>query len=276
VKSVFANSLWLDKDVGAGEALVDTLVKSYHASVFEGDFGSTEYDFAVRSWINEHTGGLVDKLSDVKFDPAALVAFVSTVEFNARWSDEFDPALTMERTFHSPDGKIKCDFMYDERITGYYTGENFSAVKSYLLNSGAVTFILPDKDCSVETLLSDPEAIAFLFDNSKAEVHKNMKVKLSVPKFEIQSDMDLIQGLEDLGIDLESISCEDGGFISEIRHGAAVSIDEKGVKAAAVTISQMVESIPNGEVSFVLDRPFMFVITGEDGLPLFVGIVNHP
>ena len=88
--------------------------------------------------------------------------------------------------------------------------------------------------------------------------------------------MDLMQGLEDLGIDLESISCEDGGFISEIRHGAAVSIDEKGVKAAAVTISQKVESIPNGEVSFVLDRPFMFVITGADGLPLFVGIVNQP
>jgi hypothetical protein len=29
------------------------------------------------------------------------------------------------------------------------------------------------------------------------------------------------------------------------------------------------------EIDFVLDRPFLFVITGEDGLPLFIGIVNQ-
>ncbi len=28
---------------------------------------------------------------------------------------------------------------------------------------------------------------------------------------------------------------------------------------------------PEEEVDFTLDRPFLFVITGEDGLPLFVG-----
>jgi len=29
-------------------------------------------------------------------------------------------------------------------------------------------------------------------------------------------------------------------------------------------------------VDFVLDRPFLFCITGDSGLPLFVGIVNCP
>ena len=27
---------------------------------------------------------------------------------------------------------------------------------------------------------------------------------------------------------------------------------------------------------FVLDRPFLFVVTNGAGLPLFVGVVNHP
>lgn len=33
---------------------------------------------------------------------------------------------------------------------------------------------------------------------------------------------------------------------------------------------------PEEEMDFVLDRPFLFAITGYDGLPLFVGVVNQP
>ena len=33
---------------------------------------------------------------------------------------------------------------------------------------------------------------------------------------------------------------------------------------------------PEEEVDFVLNRPFVFAITGTDGLPLFVGIVHQP
>ena len=33
---------------------------------------------------------------------------------------------------------------------------------------------------------------------------------------------------------------------------------------------------PKDEVDFVVDRPFLFVITGADSLPLFAGVVNHP
>ena len=33
---------------------------------------------------------------------------------------------------------------------------------------------------------------------------------------------------------------------------------------------------PEEEVDFALNRPFVFAITGTDGLPLFVGIVRQP
>ena len=33
---------------------------------------------------------------------------------------------------------------------------------------------------------------------------------------------------------------------------------------------------PEEEVDFVLNRPFVFAITGTDGLPLFAGIVHQP
>ena len=33
---------------------------------------------------------------------------------------------------------------------------------------------------------------------------------------------------------------------------------------------------PEKEVYFTLDRPFLFVLTSHDGLPLFTGVVNAP
>ena len=51
-----------------------------------------------------------------------------------------------------------------------------------------------------------------------------------------------------------------------------------GSTAAAYTVMMMCGAAapPEEEVDFVLNRPFVFAITGTDGLPLFVGIVHQP
>ncbi len=59
-----------------------------------------------------------------------------------------------------------------------------------------------------------------------------------------------------------------------------VTTDEEGVEAAAYTVFSLsatpVRRKCPEELDFVLDRPFLFAITGQDGLPLFVGVVNQP
>lgn len=67
-------------------------------------------------------------------------------------------------------------------------------------------------------------------------------------------------------------------FLSKADHAARVAIDEEGVTAAAYTVMMMAGTAapPEEEMDFVLDRPFLFAITGADGLPLFVGVVNRP
>lgn len=53
---------------------------------------------------------------------------------------------------------------------------------------------------------------------------------------------------------------------------------KRGVTAAAYTVMMMAGAAapPEEEMDFVLDRPFLFAITGADGLPLFKGVVNRP
>ncbi|MBQ1892789.1 MAG: hypothetical protein II155_01640 [Clostridia bacterium] len=48
-------------------------------------------------------------------------------------------------------------------------------------------------------------------------------------------------------------------------------IDEEGIAAAAFT---RIEMGYNGGMEMTLDRPFVFIVTGVSGAPLFIGAVN--
>ena len=67
-------------------------------------------------------------------------------------------------------------------------------------------------------------------------------------------------------------------FVSKVKHAARVQVDEKGCTAAAYTVIEECGSAmsPEDEVDFVLDRPFLFVITSATNTPLFAGVVNQP
>ena len=154
-----------------------------------------------------------------------------------------------------------------------------------------MTFLLPDEGVSPEDLLADGQAMEFLLMDDKWDGWANRKgliVNLAMPKFDVSSDLDLISGLQALGItevfdpqvsDFTPMTKEvEGIYVSQAEHAARVAVDEEGVTAAAYTVMSMcgAGAPPEEEVDFVLDRPFLFVITGVDGLPLFVGVVNRP
>ena len=66
-------------------------------------------------------------------------------------------------------------------------------------------------------------------------------------------------------------------FVSAADHSARVSIDEEGCTATAFTVVIMTaEGGTENEITLTLDRPFLFSITSDVGLPLFVGTVNTP
>ena len=62
-------------------------------------------------------------------------------------------------------------------------------------------------------------------------------------------------------------------------HGVRVAADEDGLTATAYTlISAPSTGMPEQleQIEFNVNRPFLFVVTSRDGLPLFAGTVEHP
>lgn len=59
LKSLLANSLWLNNDVEYEKDTLDRLAKEYYASSFSGTPGTEEMNEALRRWTDENTGGLL-------------------------------------------------------------------------------------------------------------------------------------------------------------------------------------------------------------------------
>lgn len=287
--SVLANSVWLNEDVFYVQETMDALAKNYYASSYQGEMGADEYNEALRAWLNEQTGGLLEEQTEgLELTPEMILALASTVYFKARWYREFSPEETTQGVFHAVDGDATVDFMNMKNLfTGYYWGDHFGAVEQTLDNAGSMWYILPDEGFDVEDLLSDAQVMECILARHAWEQRQMMMVNLSVPKFDVCSQMDLKQKMMDLGVtdvfdpsesDFSPLTTEmDGISVSKVQHDARVVIDEEGCTAAAYTVMMMLGGTPQGdEIDFVLDRPFLFVLTGIDGLPLFVGVVNNP
>ena len=70
-------------------------------------------------------------------------------------------------------------------------------------------------------------------------------------------------------------------LISLVGCAGDANMNEKKPNSTAAAYALALASYPEmapypNEMDFVLDRPFLFAITGYDGLPLFVGVVNQP
>lgn len=287
--TILANSLWLNESLDFKKSTLETLAETYYASSYKGEMGSDNFNQALQTWLNEQTGGLLEEnIAQIEMSPETILALASTVYFKAKWSDTFVKSKTSEETFYAPDGEILCDFMKESKSGTFYTGDNFSAVHKYFESrNGGMWFILPEEGVTPEALLSDSQTMDFILSGSEWENNTYLRINLSVPKFDITSGLDLTDGLKKLGVtdvfdetasDFSSITKESPCILTKAQHDVRVMIDEEGCTAAAYTVllNKVTGMPPKEEVDFVLNRPFLFVITSEVGLPLFVGIVNHP
>ena len=288
VTSILADSLWLSDGLDYHSGTLARLADSYYASAYRGEMGSEAFNEALRSWINEQTGGLLkESAGGLSLPPETVIALASTIYFRAKWGSEFSKSQTADGVFHAPDSDVTHEFMHETMESTYYAADNFAAVGKYLEGSGTMWFLLPDEGVTPEDILADGSAVDFLLSQENAE-SKYMTIDFAVPKFDVSADTELSGALSSLGVtdvfDADTADFSplmdntDGIFLSQAKHAARVAIDEEGVIAAAYTVMAAAGAAmpPDERVDFTLDRPFLFAVTGGSGAVLFAGIVNTP
>lgn len=289
VTSLLAASLWMNQDIEFNQETIDKLADFYYAESYKGQPGTPGMDAALQGWLNEHTGNLLkEEASQITLDPATVLALATTLYYKASWAEDFPKDATTTDIFHAVKGDVETEFMHTSANGSYYWGDHFTAIRRELANSGSMTLILPEEGKTPQDLLEDAEVIEFIEGNTEWENEKYVMIHESIPKFDVNSMTELSDAMKKLGIQdvfvpnkadfSPMLKDDEDTYLSSAQHAVRVKIDEEGVEAAAFTVMMMENAAMemNDEVDFVLDRPFLFVITGANGLPLFTGIVETP
>jgi len=284
---ILGNSIWLNSNLQGTyvQDTLDVLAQKYFAGTYSVPMGTDIADQAVTNWVNQQTNGLIGGDAPVvRTQPETLALLASSLYYRAAWTDEFSPERTEEDTFTDAAGnESKVDFMHKNQEGNFLRRKGYQAARLGT-RLGEMVFVLPDEGVSPESLLQDPEFLTGLDIYGEDSVRG--RVQWSVPKFDVNSDLDLMAALKSLGVtDLPDITRADlsaltdlEAFLSDAKQLARVKVDEEGVEAAAVTLMMNATSAmpdPDPEICVMdLDRPFLFVIRTQETI-LFVGVVNQ-
>lgn len=280
-KSLIGNSIWLNKGLEYKEEPMKKLAEIYGASSFSGDPNDEGFKQALRDWINENTGGLLkDAAKDI--EPGSLLTLASTIYFKARWENEFPKGSTKDDTFHAVSGDAKVPFMHTSIMGGrVLKSANFTAVPLPMKEqAGYMWLFLPDEGAAPQDIEEGAlRAVCAGIENLEG----GWLIDIALPKFDVGSNLDLIPAVKAMGVNScftspdfsPMLNGEQDAVVSRIAHAARVKVDEEGLEAAAYTVITADGALlTEKQLEITFDSPFMFVITGTSGAPLFMGTVN--
>lgn len=288
VTSVISNSLWLNSDLQYNQSALDKLAEIYYASSYRGDMGSDAYNRKLRDWINEQTNDFMkDKNGNIQMTEDTVLNIANTISFGAEWLDMFLPEDGYSGAFYMEDSIKHTSYCGQSIYRDYYTTDDFSAVKQEMTGGYGMWLIRPDNDTDAQALISDDSTMEFIMSNGENAEQQEMLVNLSLPVFDAYSEIELSDGYKNMGLtdifdselsDFSTVISNGDVELSSIQHNVRVKIDDNAETADDYTVTTDNSGMPESadSVDLLLNKPFIFAITSDVGIPLMVGIVNQP
>ncbi len=284
------NAIWGQKGYEFKVAFLDTLAEHYGAGLRILDFINEpdESRITINDWVSEQTEERInDLIAPGGVTPLTRLVLTNAIYFNAAWESQFFEEATTDLPFYLLDGgSVTVPMMRQTESFGYMEGDDYQAVELPYDGeelSMVILLLAEGKFTEFENNLDYQQADRIIGNL------KDKRVRLTMPKFEFESDFSLKQVLSALGMaeafsgsaDFSGMTGNNDLFIGDVVHKAFVSVDENGTEAAAATAVMMVTSAPGPKpeepVTVTIDRPFIFLIRDiETGAILFIGRVVNP
>ncbi|CAB1348113.1 unnamed protein product [Coregonus sp. 'balchen'] len=285
-----ANAMFSQQGFLMEEAFMSSNRANFQCESRTLDFTDTQVAAAtINNWVNNQTKGHIPTLVKADMLDGALTRLVAinAIYFKGLWKSRFQPENTKMRTFNAGDGNAyKVPMMsqlsvFNIGLASTPKGLNYKVIElPYHGNSISMLIALPSEE---DTPLGDviPHISTATVQSWSKLLHQR-KVRLLLPKFTAEAEVDLQASLSALGItdifegkaDFRHLSTEPV-YVSKALQKAKIEVNEDGTKAAAATTAiLMARSSPPW---VIVDRPFLFLIRhNPTGTILFMGQVNQP
>ncbi|XP_066600208.1 antichymotrypsin-2-like isoform X2 [Prorops nasuta] len=232
-----------------------------------------------------------DKIKEIVKDndlnSLTRAVLLNAVYFKGNWATQFKPKDTKNLPFNlNARSRKNVPTMYRKGAIKFGILPKFNASfveLPYKGNDLSMMIIRPDEIeglAEVESKLNDVTLSTLLTNGYPQDV------ELYLPKFKIESTLNLVDPLKQLGMtdmfddslaDFLNMTDGKGLYVSKVIQKAFILVNEEGSEAAAVTAVVMKErSMPSRKtrpVIFKVDRPFIFMINYYN-TPIFIGHVT--
>lgn len=272
-----ANSLWYREGFKVRKSFIDICKNYLFSEVKSLDFGNSAAADEINKWIAKKTGNLISSVIDPPIPEDVMLYLINAIYFKGEWREPFDASKTFEADFHAYDGATdKVQMMKKSESFVMAESDEYRAVSlPYGEGKVAMAVILPNGDIN-----------EFINDFSKEKWDELLKdfrpagnVQLQLPKFRMEYGVKELKnvltslGMGEIFSEYANFSrIADNLYVDSVLHKAVVDVNEKGTEASAVTVGTVELLSAPKTVSFIVNRPFLFVIYDtEEGNILFIG-----
>ncbi len=242
---LLSNSLWPQK--GEINPEYTRLIENvYHGRIFPVDYRSNApaVTEAINKYVRESTAGNIKRLLKYDLDSETVFTLLNVIYFKDSWLYRFNESSNMVLEFHiDEDHSVETIFMHQESPFNYYEDEFFQAVElPYNTERISMLIILPRGG---EDLQRIEQGLSFEQLEGVLGKKWSEPVSLYLPRFELESDLDLKLILSSMGItDAFNLAKADFSNMSGERlcigfakHAARIKVNEEGSEAAAATVA---------------------------------------
>jgi serine protease inhibitor len=279
-----ANGLFVLQPLKLNPGFVKTLRESYDADIARLNGAGPDSVAKINDWVREKTRGMIPKVVD-ELDPKDVFVLTNAASFIGNWEEPFEPSNTRDGDFALAGGrKIKTPMMNGEKSFRYSNvkGQTFLELP-YEQQAYRMVVLMPAAGSSPVALLRNLGASRWTAMLGHLREEDGI---VSLPKFTLDADYDLIPYMESLGVKkLFSRQAELGG-VGEVGsqagiemdvHLSHIEVDEEGTKAAAATAMAKPGEAEPSPLEVKIDRPFLYAIVHQKtGVIVFLGICNDP
>lgn len=278
------NSMFVQRGYALGQRFLDELRSRYGSTPELVDYAADPERARTRinAWVDEVTKHRIAALvPSGAVDSDTRLTLVNAIYMKARWQFPFSASATDDADFTCADGAVR-SVPTMRLVAGlpYTAGVGWRCVAlPYLPGTLSMLIVVPD--------LGQPLTTALDVATSAMPTQRT-RVAVSLPRFDIETAVSLVQPLRELGMgdafdlttaDFSGITTAEPMCIGDVVHQANITVDEEGTEAAAATAFAMAGSgmATDPPLELHVDRPFAFAVRGvTDGTLLFVGHVGDP
>ena len=286
---LIANNIYMNKGFELLPEFVSKAKTYYNADAETRDFHDGKTRDVINQWGSDHTEGMIKEvLKKDEFNPDFVSYLLNAIYFKGTWTYKFDKNMTVDEVFdHAGDTEELTyrPMMHQQARFEYAETDDYQVLR---LPYGKTNDNLPDANGGrfVMTILLPRESgFDKMLQSLTAETWQQIQQQMSVsdvdvklPRFESDTDIDLIPIMKKLGMNKAFTSaaefpyfCDVVTYIALMKQVAKIKLDEEGTEAAAVTVIGMDKSEPAHAV-FHADHPFIYVISEQQtGTIFFIG-----